>query len=303
MSYCAKCGGENSDGDKFCHSCGTQLATRDPAEPMIDGKNQITPCDIIEYFEVFPHPNNPIKGWVRLRTGVCIKTDEKTWSETHVSSSGGGGYVHPQYGGNVSAAQVSSTVTTRREQKLWVRFFNDQSEADFSFSNDSTLSIMEGQPVLVCHIGLEGESGPLCNVTNIATKKYIYFSCDKEIFKRANKKVRASLDQNRKRICKYFSDIDPSFPVSNWSEHLVISLISFIVLFTLALVSSSSGLAWLSGIAFVALVFSFFATATSINKRANAAYADIKDNIKSRAKSAVSVAAKKAKLSISSIEI
>lgn len=42
-----------------------------------------------------------------------VITDPAKWSETHVSSSGGGGYVHPQHGGHVSAPQVSSTVLER----------------------------------------------------------------------------------------------------------------------------------------------------------------------------------------------
>jgi hypothetical protein len=41
------------------------------------------------------------------------------FSETHVSSSGGGGHVDPQYGGHVAAAQMHSTVTTVHQ--FWVR--------------------------------------------------------------------------------------------------------------------------------------------------------------------------------------
>ncbi|WP_051412894.1 hypothetical protein [Methylophilus sp. 5] len=41
------------------------------------------------------------------------------YSETHVSSSGGGGHVDGQYGGHVAAAQVHSTVVTVHE--FWIR--------------------------------------------------------------------------------------------------------------------------------------------------------------------------------------
>jgi hypothetical protein len=49
-------------------------------------------------------------------TGIVLGGQEKR-SETHVSSSGGGGYVGKN-GGHVSAAQVHSTVTTKHE--FWI---------------------------------------------------------------------------------------------------------------------------------------------------------------------------------------
>ena len=50
-------------------------------------------------------------------TGEVVSNNK--FSETHVSSSGGGGYVDAKYGGNVAAAQVHSTVTTVHE--FWVK--------------------------------------------------------------------------------------------------------------------------------------------------------------------------------------
>jgi|AOMQ01.1.fsa_nt_gi hypothetical protein len=44
-----------------------------------------------------------------------VMTDPSVWSETRISSSGGGGYVHPTQGGHVSAPQVHSTVTERQK--------------------------------------------------------------------------------------------------------------------------------------------------------------------------------------------
>lgn len=43
-----------------------------------------------------------------------VVTDPNIWSETHVHSTGGGGFVHPTYGGHVSAPQVHSTVKERQ---------------------------------------------------------------------------------------------------------------------------------------------------------------------------------------------
>ena len=50
-------------------------------------------------------------------TGEVLSTNKL--NETHVSSSGGGGHVDPQYGGHVAAAQVSSVVITTHE--FWLK--------------------------------------------------------------------------------------------------------------------------------------------------------------------------------------
>ena len=44
---------------------------------------------------------------------AVVVSDPKIWSETRVSSSGGGGYVHPQHGGHVKAPTVHSTSVDR----------------------------------------------------------------------------------------------------------------------------------------------------------------------------------------------
>ena len=49
-------------------------------------------------------------------TGTVLNNDK--YSKTHVSSSGGGGYVS-QYGGHVSAPQVTSSTTTHQE--IWIK--------------------------------------------------------------------------------------------------------------------------------------------------------------------------------------
>ena len=51
---------------------------------------------------------------IRLTARPAVVVSEpKTWSETRVSSSGGGGYVHPQHGGHVAAPTVHSTSVER----------------------------------------------------------------------------------------------------------------------------------------------------------------------------------------------
>lgn len=61
---------------------------------------------------VFPSKR---KGWVYGIRGTVAGA--KKWTETHVSSSGGGGHVGP-YGGHVSAPTVSSYVVERGE--VWI---------------------------------------------------------------------------------------------------------------------------------------------------------------------------------------
>ena len=63
---------------------------------------------------VFPSTR---KGWISGVRGTVAGA--RKWSETHVSSSGGGGHVHPTYGGHVSGTKVSSRVVERGE--VWIR--------------------------------------------------------------------------------------------------------------------------------------------------------------------------------------
>lgn len=56
------------------------------------------------------------------RPGVVV-SEPKIWSETRVSSSGGGGYVHPQHGGHVAAPSVHSTSVER--SSYFVKYGNE----------------------------------------------------------------------------------------------------------------------------------------------------------------------------------
>lgn len=75
------------------------------------------------------------KGWVYGVHGVV--TSHRKWSETSVSSSGGGGYIHPEYGGRVYAPTVSSTITQRQE--FWIQTANGKAH---KFSN--SVEVAEG---------------------------------------------------------------------------------------------------------------------------------------------------------------
>ena len=55
-----------------------------------------------------------------LLEGVVANHQTQRWAETHVSSSGGGGYVHPGYGGHVSGGAVSSSVVRREHTQFWL---------------------------------------------------------------------------------------------------------------------------------------------------------------------------------------
>ncbi|MDI1299549.1 hypothetical protein [Methylotenera sp.] len=75
------------------------------------------------------------------------------FSETHVSSSGGGGYVDAQYGGNVAAASVHSTVTTVHE--FWIKDEAGKQHAINLRGKDIPLAV--GQKVTLVLAGFVGK--------------------------------------------------------------------------------------------------------------------------------------------------
>ncbi|MBB3175414.1 hypothetical protein FHR90_003269 [Endobacter medicaginis] len=78
-------------------------------------------------------------GWLCRNDGHVVGLQR--WSETHVSSSGGGGHID-KYGGHIEATRISSTVQDRTE--FWVKF-DDGSEKQFSCD----LSVRDGHRVAV----------------------------------------------------------------------------------------------------------------------------------------------------------
>lgn len=78
------------------------------------------------------------------RTGTV--SGATTWSETHVSGGGGGGYMH-NGSGHVSSTSISSTVRERQ------RFFLVEPDGDETEFNDTGLAVRDGQTVTVVYCG------------------------------------------------------------------------------------------------------------------------------------------------------
>jgi len=88
--------------------------------------------------------------------------EHKRSSETHVSSSGGGGYVG-KYGGHVEAAQIHSKVITTDD--IWIETGNGNEEK-ISLTNYD-VALRSGQKISIFHAILEGEkNGPYMCLVN-----------------------------------------------------------------------------------------------------------------------------------------
>lgn len=70
---------------------------------------------------------------------------DKKWAETHVYSTGGGGYVGPQ-GGYVQLPTVQSNVSTRHE--IWIKEHGSEREFPISLT-DTNVKIREGHEVAI----------------------------------------------------------------------------------------------------------------------------------------------------------
>lgn len=115
-------------------------------------------------------------------TGTILA--EKTWSETHVTSTGGGGYVGRQ-GGYVAAPTVRSRVVSRRE--VWVRL-DDGRERAFDLSS-SALPLRESHRMVICWSTRDGaEAGPFLLLINQSTGEHdvLHSGCANLIASKAN---------------------------------------------------------------------------------------------------------------------
>lgn len=103
--------------------------------------------------------NKPVR--FRHISGTVVSSS--TRSETHVSSSGGGGYVG-QSGGYVSAARIHSNVKTIQE--FWVRTA-DGVEHSLRFTNMG-IALREGQEIslLVAERGTDSKNGWYVEIVN-----------------------------------------------------------------------------------------------------------------------------------------
>ncbi|MBI3285315.1 MAG: hypothetical protein HYZ65_10780 [Burkholderiales bacterium] len=94
--------------------------------------------------ENFSHRNKVVQFW--HVTGEVIGSNK--YSETHVSSSGGGGYVG-KHGGHVSAPQIHSTVVTNHE--FWIKT-PDGKEKDIKLAGVN-IPLRVGQKITLISVG------------------------------------------------------------------------------------------------------------------------------------------------------
>lgn len=118
--------------------------------------------------ESFKHKSKEIEFW--SVTGVVL--GQNKYSETHVSSSGGGGSVGP-YGGHVSAPQIHSSTVTNHE--FWIQQ-EDGTERCIQLSGHD-IPLREGQKITLISAGLkEKDSGYFTILLNHAANKHWYLN-------------------------------------------------------------------------------------------------------------------------------
>jgi hypothetical protein len=101
------------------------------------------------------------------------------WASTHISSSGGGGYIHPQHGGTVSAPNVTSTVTQHERTTLWI---ND-GENDENITLDYAFPITNGHGArLIWGAAESADSGDYLYLKNNTTGQYHAYKSADEMF-------------------------------------------------------------------------------------------------------------------------
>jgi hypothetical protein len=99
-------------------------------------------------------------------TGVVLGNEK--YNETHISSSGGGGYVS-QYGGHVRAPQISSTTTTNQE--IWIKT-EDGSEKSIKLKGYD-IPMRPGHKITVISAGNKGaDSHWYTVIVNHSTDKH-----------------------------------------------------------------------------------------------------------------------------------
>ncbi|UNC16552.1 hypothetical protein FE249_20455 (plasmid) [Acidiphilium multivorum] len=115
---------------------------------------------------------NNQKLWVRRYFGVVKSV--KVWSDTYVSSSGGGGYIHPKDGGRVDAPTVSSTVTERQ------KFYLETSPGKEEEFDLSAVGVSEGHKLTIISGGTS-QSGRILYVKNHTTDREAYMTNDSHL--------------------------------------------------------------------------------------------------------------------------
>ena len=95
-----------------------------------------------------------------------VVSEPQIWTETHISSSGGGGYVHPEHGGHVSAPTISSNIIERQ------RYFVKYSNGNESELRD-VISARKGHKIWVIFGGFPEQDKYLIATYNPAIRKYL----------------------------------------------------------------------------------------------------------------------------------
>lgn len=104
---------------------------------------------------------------------------QNKYSETHVSSSGGGGYVG-QHGGHVSAPQVRSTAITNHE--FWIKT-DDGAEKSVQLSG-CDIPLREGHKITLITAGLKGKKSSYHSIlVNHNAKKHWFIKEAQELNK------------------------------------------------------------------------------------------------------------------------
>lgn len=109
---------------------------------------------------------NSTEPWACAESGTIVKINR--WSDTQVWSSGGGGYVDPNFGGHIKAAQVHSEVSQRCE--VFLKCDSGQEKSmDLAYTG---IEFREGSRVcLIWGSAVGAETGQYYYVENLDTGK------------------------------------------------------------------------------------------------------------------------------------
>ncbi len=130
--------------------------------------------------------------WVETMTGRVL--GEKKWAETHIHSSGGGGYVHGGTG-YVNPVRVTSSHTTRHE--FWLQRADGQ-ELCVALA-DSPARVRENQTICVAWAARQGQGrGPFLLLHNEASGERVWLAPDGTLL--GNMGLRDPLSSARQKL-------------------------------------------------------------------------------------------------------
>ena len=116
---------------------------------------------------VFPSKS---EGWLDWAVGTVH--DVKVWSETdvRVTSSGGGGFIHPEYGGTVHAPVITSSSSSHKKQSFWIK-----GDRGNDVSVQIPLRVADGHRVIIVWGAVTGKKeGPLLYARNVTTGEELH---------------------------------------------------------------------------------------------------------------------------------